>query len=75
MTFDSGAFDRAVRDASTALTVVIEEACEAALVLGDRGVLIIRDPKTGTYTVGPSEEVPYGQIHSYPNGRNEPRVV
>lgn len=64
-----------VRQIATREHAAIEEACEKALQLGDRGVLIIRESNldlegltaTSTMRVGPSLLVPYGRIWECPS--------
>lgn len=43
----------------------IERACEQALQLGDRGVLVLTKNNIPV-EVGPHPDVPYGQIHYRP---------
>jgi len=45
----------------------IEKACEEALVLGDRGVLIVEDRPGLDLMVGPHIAVPYGEVYTVPH--------
>jgi len=70
-----GSLQEAARRLVAAQDEAIERACERALQLGDRGVLIIdQEPDESTPTrittrflVGPHPSVPYGMIHRYPS--------
>lgn len=57
-----------VERAARAQAAAVERACEAALQLGDRGVLVDADG------VRPDERVPYGRIY-YVRGRLDPSAV
>lgn len=55
-----------------AVRAALEEACEAALQTGDRGVLVRTEAGGLPVAAAPDERVPYGQLWYVPEGVDLP---